>query len=219
MGGDKIILIITNIIFRMYNELQNMNRSLFVIFFVLFLALPSLAQYPFSLFMEYTDPYKMWYSTSGEHLVYFDSSALGIGAQHNMPINGNLEGSLGVIYYFPRTISLGSSEGLSHSSIKDGSINYLPIFGRIKYTFDPKSDLKIYIGGDLRYTLISVSGRYFNGVTANNRLGSALFSGIEIINGFGIEAGEVIQNGSLDYKDSTADFTDLSTYIRSTYSF
>jgi hypothetical protein len=196
-----------------------MNRSLFIIVFVLFLALPSFAQYPLSLFLEYTTPCIMNYSTSGDHLVYYDSSALGIGAQYNMPVNADLEGSVGVIYYFPRTISLASSEGISHSSIKDGSMNYLPIFGRLKYTFKSESAMRIYIGVDLRYALLSVSGKYFDGVSADSRLGGGLFAGVEISKCIGIELGMITQKGSLVYQDSTADFTELSMYIRSTYSF
>jgi len=195
------------------------TKGSFLIIIILLSTLPSFALSPVSLFLEYTSPFLMSYDTSGDHLVYFDSSAFGIGAQYNIPINSNLEGDIGAVYYLPRTISLASSEGNSHSRITNGSMNYLPLFGRIKFTFNPESDMKIYVGTELKYTLISVGGKYFDGVNTNDRLGFGGFAGINIINGFGLEAGTVIQNGSIEYKDSNVEFVDLSTYIRANYSF
>ena len=145
---------------------------------------------------------------SGNETVSFrDLGGIGLTGSYFQMYNENIELGGGLTYYLPRTVQTYRVNSDVYDLQGDGAYNEIPIFFRARYFFNPQStDLVYYAGGDLRYSLISLSGKGFEDVsglsdiTAKSGIGYGIFGGVTFSKMYEIEAGYIIQNASFDWK-------------------
>ena len=190
-----------------------------ILFALLLLALCGSLVYAdeFNINVEYGMASDISATFGGVKIIHNDPGGLGIGVSYFAPINERVEIGGGATFFLPKTIKGGSVGGFPFIITTDANFSYLPVFGRIKFIPRPDSNAKFYVGGDLRYAIMSVSGAYFAGSSVQGGLGFGLFGGVKI-EGFLVELGYIMQNGTLEIGGSKSDFTDNYIYLKGGYS-
>ena len=196
-----------------------MNKIILVLLCLLLFGSVSFAD-EFSVNVEYGMPSQIDYNRSVGvwNEVYTDPGGIGIGVSYFGSINEKVELGGGGTFFLPRTLKNVRIDGVPFIIITDANFNYLPLYGRIKFTPRPESKVKFYVGGDLRYAIISVGGTYFTGISAQGGLGYGFFGGIMFAGEGIVELGYIMQNGTISGPGYSGNFTDNYLYLKGGYS-
>ena len=193
-----------------------MKKILLVLFCLLLFNSTAFAN-EFSVNIDFAMASDIKYSYLGDSYVINNPGGLGIGASYFGQINEKVELGGGATFFFPRSLTRGSINGIPAIILGDANITYIPIYGRIRFSPRPDSKVKFYFGGDLRYGTVNASGSFFSGATVQGSLGYGLFGGI-MIEEFNVELGYIMQNGTFSGGGYTSDFTDNHLYIKGGFS-
>jgi|GEM_PF-3542601 len=159
------------------------------------------------------------YNTGGDlagelgtiNVTFKDPGALGVTGSYFVAVTENLELGGGLTYFMPRDITEADFDGTLVVMDEDGDYNVIPIFGRMRYIFNPGASKTVfYAGGDLRYALVSVSGDAWTGISAAGGMGFGVFGGVMFADIFEAEAGYILQYSTFDWGSPINEVQNLS---------
>jgi len=153
-------------------------------------------------------------------MTYKDPGGMGITGSYYQAISDNVEVGGGLTFYFARDIHDVVINGIEISSTDSSYYTVIPVFTRARYLINPGTPGAVfYVGGDLRETLINVSGDFWDGIVAEGGLGFGAFAGVTAAGMFEVEAGYIYQNGAFDWEiaDDIQYVAESSFYLKGSF--
>ncbi len=172
-----------------------------------------------NVYLEYGLPSEVVLSLPWGDDAYQDPGGYGLGLSFASSLSDKIDLCFGGTYYFPRTFKyvISGIDGLKYSLTNDPTYNYMPIYARLKfYPSRSYTNYSFFFGGDLRYSLMSVSGKYFEGLTVNNGTGYGFFIGLCTVD-FEIEAGYIAQGSTWSAFGDSGNVKNSYYYLKAGY--